>query len=269
MLLAVKHHWPEYLMEAAELAVFMFVACGAAVLIFDPRSPVAQSLLNPIVRRFLMGLAMGGTAIAIIYSPWGKRSGAHFNPAVTLTYYRLGKINARDAFFYVVFQFTGGIGGVGAAAAVFGNSLASPDVDYIVTVPEPGSNGIVVAFVGEFVISFLLFTTVLYTTNHSRLADYTGWFVGTLVATYVLVEAPFSGMSMNPARTLGSACFSDVWTGWWIYFTAPPIAMLAAAELYVRIHGIHRVRCCKLHHASEKRCIFACGYQTDRPDLSA
>jgi aquaporin Z len=264
MIVASRYHWPEYLMEAAELAIFMFVACGAVVLIFDPQSPVAQALPSQIVRRLFMGLAMGATAVAIIYSPWGKQSGAHFNPAVTLTYYRLGKINARDAFFYVVFQFAGGIAGVAVAAAVFGNSLAGPDVDYIVTVPEPGSNGIVVAFVGEFVISFLLFTTVLCTTNHARLAGYTGCFVGALVAIYVLVEAPFSGMSMNPARTLGSACFAHVWTGWWIYFTAPPFAMLAAAELYVRTHGIHRVRCCKLHHASKERCIFSCGYQTDQ-----
>ncbi len=87
-------------------------------------------------------------------SPGASGSGAHFNPAVTVTYYRLGKIDPRDAFYYVVFQFAGGIAGVGVAAAVFGDALASPNVDYIVTVPELGSNGIVVAFVGEFVISF-------------------------------------------------------------------------------------------------------------------
>ncbi|HYV37770.1 MAG TPA: aquaporin [Gemmataceae bacterium] len=253
----LRRHWPEYLMEAAELAIFMFVACGAAVLIFDPESRVAQLIPNPVVQRLLMGLAMGGTAIAIIYSPWGKRSGAHFNPTVTLTYYRLGKIDAWDAVLYVVFQFAGGIAGVGAAGAVFGNSLASPEVDYIVTVP--GSGGTVVAFAGEFTISFLLFAAVLYTTN-SRLAGFTGWIVGALVALYVLVEAPLSGMSMNPARTTGSACFADVWTDWWIYFTAPPLAMLAAAELYLRIHGSHRVRCCKLHHDAHDRCTF-CGYQ--------
>src|SRR5258708_1654844 len=118
MWLAVKSHWPEYLMEAAELGAFMIGACTAAVVLFDPESAVAQGIPQPVLQRLLMGFAMALTAVAIIYSPLGKQSGAHFNPAVTLTFLRLGKIHPWDAAFYVVFQFVGGLAGVLLSAAV-------------------------------------------------------------------------------------------------------------------------------------------------------
>ena len=69
-----------------------------------------------------MGVAMGSTAVALIFSPLGKRSGAHFNPSVTLTFFRLGKIKAWDAVFYVLFQFAGGIAGVANRLACAGNA---------------------------------------------------------------------------------------------------------------------------------------------------
>src|ERR1043166_4702468 len=112
MVEALRQHWPEYLMEAAELGLFMISACAFTVLLFHPLSPVARIVPDGLLRRLLMGLAMGSTAVAIIFSPLGKRSGAHFNPAVTLTFFRLGKIAAWDTAFYTVFQFAGGVAGV-------------------------------------------------------------------------------------------------------------------------------------------------------------
>jgi aquaporin Z len=253
-------------MEAAELCAFMIAACVAAVVLFDAESPVARALANPVLQRLLMGCAMGSAAVAIIYSPWGARSGAHFNPAVTLTFLRLGKIAPWDAAFYVVFQFAGGLIGVMVSAVVLGKSLASLDVDYIVTLPGP--EGTAIAFLAEFTISFILMTAVLITSNSARLAPYTGWIVGVLLVFYVTVEAPLSGMSMNPARTFGSALPAGVWKAWWVYFTAPPLAMLAAAELYLRVRGSDRILCAKLHHDDKHRCIFHCGHRRDRPNAS-
>jgi len=82
---------------------------------------------------------------------------------------------------------------------------------------------------------------------------------GILVATYITFTAPLSGMSMNPARTFGSALPAHVWTHLWIYCTAPLLGMLAAAEVFLRRHGAHRVLCAKLHHQNTKRCIFTPG----------
>lgn len=247
------HHWPEYAMEAALLGIFMVSACAFTVLLEHPGSAVHALLPEPMLRRLLIGVAMGLTAIALIYSPWGKQSGAHFNPSVTVTFFRLGKIARGDALAYVIAQCLGAIVGVQLAAWALGVWVADPSVTFAVTVPGP--SGIAVAFGAELAISFVMMSVVLVVSN-SAYARCTGAVCGLLVAVYITFEAPLSGMSMNPARTLGSAVAARVWTAWWIYFTAPPLGMLLAAEVYTALNGA--VDCAKLHHQNSKRCIF-CG----------
>src|SRR5205823_1264955 len=140
-----KYHWPEYAIEAWCLATFMLSACAFGVLLYSPLSPASH--LNEIVRMVLMGAAMGTTAVAIICSPWGKRSGAHFNPAVTLTFFRLGKITTFDAVFYIAAQFGGGILGVIVARLIFGSLLADTAVNFVATLP--GRSGVGAAFAAE------------------------------------------------------------------------------------------------------------------------
>ena len=231
-LAALRADWPLYLMEAAELAAFMLSACAFSVLLFDRPVP-----LSPLLARVLMGIAMGLTAIAIIKSPWGKRSGAHFNPAITLTFFRLGKIGPYDALFYILAHFLGAPAGVGLAALLLGPRIAAPQVNYAVTIPGPwlGKAGPPAAFAAETFMAALLMTTVLVTSNRPRLARWTTWLVGLLIACYIVAFAPISSFSINPARTFGSAVFAHVWTSIWIYFTAPLLGMLCAAEVYARL----------------------------------
>jgi aquaporin Z len=198
---------------------------------------------------------MGATAIGIIYSPWGKQSGAHINPAVTLAFARLGRIAPWDACFYVVAQFAGATLGVALSRALLGTALAHPAVGYAVTVP--GSPGLAVAFAAELAISFGLMTVVLASTA-SRAARWTGVFCGLVVAAYIALEAPLSGMSMNPARTFGSAAVGGVWTAFWVYLVAPPLGMLLAAQVWLGRHVDGRAGCAKLHHLNDRRCIH-CG----------
>jgi len=245
-------------MEGAELGLFMISAGCFVTLLEHPGSPVQQAIGDPFPRRMLIGIAMGLTAIGLIYSPWGKQSGAHFNPAVTLAFLRLGKVARADAFFYVAAQFIGGVAGILLTASVLGPLLADPTVNYVVTVP--GSGGPWMAFLAELGISFLLMLVVLSASNSKKAPQYTGLFAGILVAGYITLEAPLSGMSMNPARTFGSAVAANLWTGIWIYFTAPVIGMLLASEVYRRRKGMSAIRCAKLHHQNNKRCIFDCGY---------
>jgi aquaporin Z len=179
-----------------------------------------------------MGIALGSTAITIVMSPWGKQSGGHLNPAITLSFYRLGKVRTWDAVFYGAAQFVGAVAGVALAAAVLRSALAHDSVRYVIT--KPGTYGNSVAFAAELVISFVLMLTVLAVSSRESLARYTPYFAGVLVATWICFEAPLSGMSMNPARTFGSAFCARYWQALWIYFTAPPLGMLAAAELFLR-----------------------------------
>jgi aquaporin Z len=258
----LQKHWPEYLMEAAELGLFMFSACAFTVLLFHPSSPIAQTIHDGVLRRLMMGTAMGSTAIAIIFSPLGQRSGAHFNPSVTWTFFRLGKIEAWDAAFYTLFQFAGGIAGVMLASLTFHRLVAHQSVNYAATLPGP--DGPIVALFAEILISFILMSVLLKVSNTKRLARWTGMFAGALVATYITIESPISGMSMNPARTLSSAVGAQVWMFLWIYFVAPPVGMLLAAEVYQRLNMDRAVICAKLHHHNNKRCIFRCNFEPNQ-----
>src|SRR5262245_13063263 len=167
--------------------MFMISACSFGVLLEHPESPVHGAIGDPVLRRVLTGLAMGATAIAIIYSPWGGRSGAHINPATTLTFWRLGRIRGVDVAGYVGAQLLGGVLGVAVASVLLGPRLADASVSFVVS--RPGPWGSPAALAGEIVISAVLMATVV-TLGGSRHARYTGLVVGALVATYISVEAP-------------------------------------------------------------------------------
>jgi len=256
--LAFEAHWPEYLMESAELGLFMVSACSFTVFLQHPLSPLPHLLPSPLLRMSLGGVAMGLTLLGLIHTPWGQRSGAHMNPATTLMFFRLGKVEKWDALFYALFQFLGGFAGVALSLLAFGPVLAHPKVNFAATLPGP--LGVPVAFLAELVISFGLALTVLTVSNSARLSRFTSFFVATLVATYITFEAPFSGMSMNPARTFGSALPAHAFHALWVYFTAPPLGMLLGAEVYVRVRSARTVYCAKYHHNNSMRCIFRCRY---------
>ena len=252
----MRGHWPEYLAEAVGLGTFLFIACVLGTLLGHPGSPVVRLVPDPFVRRLLMGVAMGLTAVSLIYSPWGRRSGAHFNPATTLTFWRLGKVARADAGAYAIAQAIGGLTGVALASLVLGPALGHPAVRYVTTVP--GSGGALIALLAEIAITFLLMTVVLHVSNTASLERFTGVAAGALVALYITLEAPLSGMSMNPARSLASAVPARTWNALWIYVVAPPIGMLAAAELYSQRRGSQTVYCAKLNHGQTGPCIFRC-----------
>ena len=245
-------HWPEYLIEAAALGSFMVSACVFGTLLGAPGSPVVSAVPSPLVRRLVMGVLMGLTLIAIVHSSWGRRSGAQMNPAFTLTFFRLGRSAPHDAAGYIVAQFAGGALGVMVAGGLLGPALAAPGVMYVVT--EPGMPGVAVAFVSELVISAIMMTVVLGTAASERWKRHTGLFAGLLVAAYIAIESPLSGMSMNPARTVASALAAHRWVAVWIYFVAPLAGMLVAAELFVRSRAPREIPCGKIMHAEP--CLF-------------
>jgi aquaporin Z len=236
--------WREYAIEGALLAVFMVSASAFTILVEHPRGLLSGAISDPLARRFVIGLAMALTAAVLIYSRWGVRTGAHMNPAVTLALSRLREMPRRDVIGYVAGQFAGGVVGVAVAAALFGSTLAHASVNWVVTRPGPG--GAAVAFVAECLMTLLLMTVVLRLSNHPRWAARTGIVSAALLAVFITVEAPLSGMSLNPARTLGPALFARDFTALWIYFLAPAAGMGLAAFTFAKHcpggqcpHGFH------------------------------
>lgn len=255
-----RFHWRHYAIEAWGLGTFMLVAGTVAVALGALPSPLERSLAeHPIVGRAIFGIAMGATAASIVYSPWGARSGAHLNPALTLIFAYLGKLSRIDAVGYIVAQFVGGAAGFFLIAAVAKNALLAPPVHAIVT--KPGTGGAAAAFAAEMTISFILMGVVLCVSNASqRLSRYTGVAAAILVALFITFEAPLSGMSMNPARTLASAIAGEDFTDIWLYFAAPPLGMFLAALTFAKLRGRSAVRCGRLNHTGRGRCIFRCTY---------
>lgn len=254
-----RTHWLEYGIDGTCLALFMASATTWATLLQHPALPISAHLAGrPTLQRTVMGLAMGTTATALIYSPLGRRSGAHMNPAVTLTYAALGRVPWRDALGYAGGQFLGGLSGLAITVWALGGLPADASVNYVATVP--GAAGAWAAFAAEALISFVLMSTVLRMSGDATYAPFTGLAAGALVATFIAVEAPLSGMSMNVARTLPSNLFASQTSALWVYAVAPLLGMLTAAAHFTQRHGRHASGCAKLHHSSTVPCIF-CGHE--------
>ena len=252
-------HLPEYGIEATGLAAIVFVAALATAVV-----ATRLGAIPPLHQRILEAALVAATVLAMTYSPWGKRSGAHYNPAVTLTFLALGRIRRSDAACYIAAQAMGALIGIAAAALIAGAALRDPPVFWIVT--RPGVDGTLVALAAEFLVAFLLMSTVLVAGGVPALAPFVGVFAACLVFLFICVEAPLSGFSMNPARSLASALPAGAWTGFWIYVLAPPAGMLAAAFVNRCVPSLPCTRCAKVQGSPHQRCIH-CGYKPGHGDL--
>jgi aquaporin Z len=226
--------WKLYCCEALGLAIFMISACFFGAML-EGDTAWHKALPFPFLRMFVIGVLMGATALFIFYSPFTRPSGAHINPAVTLTFLRLNRISKWDALFYILFQIAGGTGAVYLMAICLKDPLTDLPVNYAATVP--GKWGTSFACITEFLIGFVMMSMVLFTSEHKVLKKYTRWFSGCLVCIYVIVAAPVSGFGMNPARSLASAIPSHTWTAFWIYLFAPLASMLSAAEVFLFLNS--------------------------------
>jgi aquaporin Z len=255
---AVATHWREYLMEAIGLGVQMLCICIFGTLLYSSASPISRLALPRAANAAMMGVCVAATTLLLIRSPFGRRSGAHFNPAISITYLWLGRMHRWDALSYVAAQFVGALTGVLVARQFLGHSLSAEPVHYVVTVP--GSYGLAAAFLAEFLLSALLMGVVLFTTNHRTLARLSPLLVAAVTVCYFAICSSIAGFSVNPARSFSSALFARIWWGIWIYFVAPCLGMLAAAGLYVCAFGRSRVYCAKVFHDLHTSCPFPCRF---------
>lgn len=233
-LAVIKKHGRAYLMEAAGLGGFVILAGCVAIFLEHPALPTMKSVWKDYLvwRRIPLGLIMGAYIWGL--TRWaGKTAGAHINPAVTWTYFSLGRLPFIDSVLYTLAQFVGAVLAAQGLKYLFGDLFSHPSVNYGITLPKP-PYGTTIAFMAEFISSFGLMLLILYAGNSSRLRPHLPLLTGGLIAFYLVVELPFSGMSLNPARSFAGALAGHNWTAIWVYFVAPPAAMLLAGRVFLR-----------------------------------
>lgn len=246
-------HWPEYGAELAGTTWNVLVGLSAVVCNFAPGMPGARLIPDASLRLWVTGLIFAGSGSLFTISPWGRLSGAHINPSVTLAFWAHGKMRAHDALAYLVAQGLGGALGASLLVLFWGSHAAA--VGNGVTRPGPGYS-VADAFAAEGSMTFAYLLAVFFFVSRPRLARWTPLMNWLVVAGLVWLGAGVSGTSLNPARSFGPALVSGNWRDQWLYFVAPPLAGLLAARLAPLLSKGREALTAKLFHSNLYRSIF-------------
>lgn len=190
-----------------------------------------------------------GLVIAVLIYALGHISGAHFNPAVTAGFWALGEFPARRVPWYVAMQFLGAVSASALLFTMFGRTSglgvtlpqglgATLTQGLGVTLPQGAAT---VSLVFETLMTFLLVLVIFGSAVHGKaVKSFAGIAIGGTIALDALFGGPVSGASMNPARPLGPALVSGVWTDQWIYVVGPLVGALFAVAVYKLMTSITR-----------------------------
>ena len=245
-------HWPEYGAELVGTATNVFVGLSAVTFNFAPDLLGARLVPDASLRLWVTGLIFAGSGSLYTISPWGRLSGSHLNPSVTLAFAAAGKMHWHDTLGYVAAQFAGGILGATLLTLAWGTHAAA--VGGGATVPGPGYTA-GAAFWAELAMTFAYLSAIFFFVSKHALLRWTplmNWFV---VAGLVWLCAGVSGTSLNPARSFGPALVSGTWRAQWLYLVAPTIGALLAAAAW-QLANARKLLTAKLYHVEWYRSIF-------------
>lgn len=216
--------WALFVSELIGTALLVLVGLSLVIVMFGSGSPIAQILPSEGLRRLITGFLFGTTGASIALSPVGKVSGAHINPAVTLAFRLMGKLDLQTTLGYIVAQLIGAV--VGSLPLLLWGTMGK-SVVFGATLPGPGYTFSTV-FLGEVITTFTMVTLLAVFLGFRKIRQFTPAIFPPLYAIMVWAESPISGTSTNPVRSLGPAIISGHWEGWWIYWIGPMAGMLLA-----------------------------------------
>ncbi len=242
--------WLLFGAEFLGTALLVGVGLSLVILAFGHGSPEVLLIPSAGWRRLITGFLFGTTGALIALSPLGRESGAHINPVVTLAFWLMGKLRGRHALGYLLAQLGGAVAG---ALPLLAWGEMGRSVAFGATFPGP-AYGDWWALLGEAATTFALITGLFFFLRHPRLRPFTPALFPLLYAVMVFAEAPVSGTSTNPARSLGPSVVSGDWRGWWIYWLGPLLGTLPGVAIF-RLPGLRRltVEVAKLYHFEHDR----------------
>ena len=216
--------WPVFLSELIGTALLVLVGLSLVIFMFGSGTPMARLIPSEDLRRLITGFFFGTTGALIALSPVGMRSGAHINPAVTLAFRLMGKLDLKTTLGYIAAQLIGAV--LGALPLLLWGNMGE-SVAFGATLPGPGTTRTTV-FLGEAITTFAMVALLCVFLGFRAIRPYTPAIFPPLYAIMVWAESPISGTSTNPARSLGPAVISGVWQDWWVYWIGPMAGMLFA-----------------------------------------
>jgi aquaporin Z len=240
-----ERYWRSAFAEFFGTALLVSIGVSAVILNFGTGSFLKETIHDPAVRRLLTGFLFGLTGAAIAFSHLGKISGAHINPVVSLAFFLSKKISLKTTFIYFFSQLSGGV--IGALPLLFWGKTGR-SIDFGATLPGAGYP-LWQAVAGEIATTFFLIAGLYIFIGHRKLRRFTPLLFPFLYAVMVYLEAPISGTSTNPARSLGPMLISGNFTGWWIYWIGPVMGCVFAVAFHkFALFRIFRVEVAKLYH---------------------
>lgn len=237
-------HWGPWLCEFAGTALLVSGGLSAVFLDFGRSSPVAAHLPSTSARLLLTGLLFAGTGSLVALSPLGRRSGAHLNPAVTLAFWTQRKVHPHDLAGYTVAQLAGAVAAVGCLRVAWGRTAR--ELQMGATQPGRGFTALDAAGL-EMLMTASLILMIFFFTSHAPTARWTPLGNWVLVATLVWQGAPYTGTSLNPARSLAPALVAPDLANIWVYIVGPCAGALLAAALFAAFRDTHTLTA-KLFH---------------------
>lgn len=240
-----KSWWIIGASELVGTALLLAVGGSFVIVDFAPTSPITHLIADAALRRAMTGFLFGCTGGLIAISRIGKLSGAHINPIVTVAFWLQKKLPGALALVYICGQLMGAV--LGAAALSFWGPWAHATHS---AATLPGPLGVWLATGGEALATCCLIVGLFLFLGHRRLRRFTPALFPGLYAVLVWAEAPLSGTSTNPARTLGPDLIAHIWTGWWVYLIGPIGGTLIALTLLKRLIPwfLSEVEVAKLYH---------------------
>jgi aquaporin Z len=245
-------HWLIWMAEAGGTGLLVLGALSAAALNLAPGSPIVEPIHSASLRLLITGLMVGAIVTAIAVSPLGKLSGAHINPAVTAAFAVSGQMAAHDVIGYLVAQVTGALAGALAFRALWGSTAHS--VGGGVTHPSI-STPLAVSF--EAGMTALLVAVIFFFLSRERLARWTPVAICPVLALIIWRVAPYTGASLNPARSAGPAVIFGDLSDLWLYCVAPVAGAIAVAVLWRGFLSGARPMTAKLFHDPRYPCSLA------------
>jgi aquaporin Z len=220
----MKEHLKAYASEFVGTAILMIAGIAAISFNFGEQSQLANLLPNETLRLALAGAGFALGANIVIYSALGQTSGGHLNPAITIAFWMQGKIETKQLAPYMFCQCLGALAGTWFVATLIPD-LSSSVGHGVTSIADTITPGVAILLEALLTMAFVLMIFWM-TSCHDR-ARYTGLCVFIYLVIVVPLEAPLTGTSINPARSIGPAIYANNYTDLVIYIIAPMTGAIA------------------------------------------